>query len=90
MRIFELAAIRSSPTDCITAQAFRWVQSEGHSCAINFIEGRAIGYLSVDYSGITVANSRANNIARYVLKNLSTTRWAKNGPNGAIDTNKNT
>jgi ferredoxin--NADP+ reductase len=48
----------------------------------------AIGYDSVEYSGITIENGRINNIAGHVEHNLYTTGWAKRGPTGVIGTNK--
>ena len=48
----------------------------------------AIGYDSIEYSGITVDNGRINNIAGHVNHNLYTTGWAKRGPTGVIGTNK--
>jgi ferredoxin--NADP+ reductase len=48
----------------------------------------AIGYDSVEYSGITIKNGRINNIAGHVEHNLYTTGWAKRGPTGVIGTNK--
>jgi len=48
----------------------------------------AIGYDSVEYSGITIENGQINNIAGHVEHNLYTTGWAKRGPTGVIGTNK--
>jgi len=48
----------------------------------------AIGYDSIEYPGITVANGRIDNIAGHVEHNLYTTGWAKRGPTGVIGTNK--
>jgi ferredoxin--NADP+ reductase len=48
----------------------------------------AIGYDSVEYSGITIENGRINNIAGHVEHNIYTTGWAKRGPTGVIGTNK--
>jgi len=48
----------------------------------------AIGYDSVEYTGITIENGRINNIAGHVEHNIYTTGWAKRGPTGVIGTNK--
>jgi ferredoxin--NADP+ reductase len=48
----------------------------------------AIGYDSVEYSGITINRGRISNIAGHVEHNLYTTGWAKRGPIGVIGTNK--
>ncbi len=48
----------------------------------------AIGYDSVEYPGITIANGRINNIAGHVEYNIYTTGWAKRGSTGVIGTNK--
>jgi ferredoxin--NADP+ reductase len=48
----------------------------------------AIGYDSVEYSGITIDRGRISNIAGHVEHNLYTTGWAKRGPIGVIGTNK--
>lgn len=48
----------------------------------------AIGYDSVEYSGITINRGRISNIAGHVEHNLYTTGWAKRGPTGVIGTNK--
>ena len=48
----------------------------------------AIGYVAVEYPGITIENGRINNIAGYIEHNVYTTGWAKRGPTGVIGTNK--
>jgi ferredoxin--NADP+ reductase len=48
----------------------------------------AIGYDSVEYSGIKIENGRIENIAGHVEHNVYTTGWAKRGPTGVIGTNK--
>jgi len=48
----------------------------------------AIGYDSVEYSGIKIENGRISNIAGHVEHNIYTTGWAKRGPTGVIGTNK--
>jgi len=48
----------------------------------------AIGYDSVEYSGIEIENGRISNIAGHVEHNIYTTGWAKRGPTGVIGTNK--
>ena len=48
----------------------------------------AIGYNSVEYSGIKIENGRISNIAGHVEHNIYTTGWAKRGPTGVIGTNK--
>jgi ferredoxin--NADP+ reductase len=48
----------------------------------------AIGYDSVEYSGVKIENGRIENIAGHVEHNVYTTGWAKRGPTGVIGTNK--
>ena len=48
----------------------------------------AIGYDSVEYSGIKIENGRISNIAGHLEHNIYTTGWAKRGPTGVIGTNK--
>jgi len=48
----------------------------------------AIGYESVEYSGVTFESGRVRNIAGYVEHNVYTVGWAKRGPTGVIGTNK--
>ena len=48
----------------------------------------AIGYVAVEYPGITIENGRINNIAGHIEHNVYTTGWAKRGPTGVIGTNK--
>ena len=48
----------------------------------------AIGYDSLEYTGIKIENGRIVNIAGHVEHNLFVTGWAKRGPTGVIGTNK--
>jgi len=48
----------------------------------------AIGYDSVEYTGINIENGRITNIAGHVEHNIYVTGWAKRGPVGVIGTNK--
>jgi ferredoxin--NADP+ reductase len=48
----------------------------------------AIGYDSVEYTGINIENGRITNIAGHVEHNVYVTGWAKRGPVGVIGTNK--
>ncbi len=48
----------------------------------------AIGYNSIEYSGISIENGRITNIAGHVEHNVYAVGWAKRGPTGVIGTNK--
>jgi ferredoxin--NADP+ reductase len=48
----------------------------------------AIGYDSIEYTGINIENGRITNIAGHVEHNVYVTGWAKRGPVGVIGTNK--
>ena len=48
----------------------------------------AIGYDSIDYSGISIENGRITNIAGHIEHNVYVVGWAKRGPTGVIGTNK--
>jgi ferredoxin/flavodoxin---NADP+ reductase len=48
----------------------------------------AIGYNSIEYSGIGIENGRITNIAGHVEHNVYAVGWAKRGPTGVIGTNK--
>jgi ferredoxin/flavodoxin---NADP+ reductase len=48
----------------------------------------AIGYDSIEYSGISIENGRITNIAGHVEHNVYVVGWAKRGPTGVIGTNK--
>jgi ferredoxin--NADP+ reductase len=48
----------------------------------------AIGYDSVEYSGVSIEDGRIANIAGHVENNVYAVGWAKRGPTGVIGTNK--
>jgi ferredoxin--NADP+ reductase len=48
----------------------------------------AIGYDSIEYSGVNIESGRISNIAGHVEHNVYVTGWAKRGPTGVIGTNK--
>jgi ferredoxin--NADP+ reductase len=48
----------------------------------------AIGYDSVEYSGVAIESGRVSNIAGHVEHNVYAVGWAKRGPTGVIGTNK--
>ena len=48
----------------------------------------AIGYGSIEYSGIDLENGKIANIAGHVEHNVYAVGWAKRGPTGVIGTNK--
>jgi len=48
----------------------------------------AIGYDSVEFSGVTIESGRISNIAGHVEHNVYAVGWAKRGPTGVIGTNK--
>ena len=48
----------------------------------------AIGYDSIEYSGVSIESGRISNIAGHVEHNIYVTGWAKRGPTGVIGTNK--
>ena len=48
----------------------------------------AIGYDSIEYSGVSIESGRISNIAGHVEHNVYVAGWAKRGPTGVIGTNK--
>jgi ferredoxin--NADP+ reductase len=48
----------------------------------------AIGYDSVEYSGVSIKDGRITNIAGHVEHNVYAVGWAKRGPTGVIGSNK--